>query len=249
MRPRSELVAALLHGPVELLPVSSSAHLALIGADDAALHAGPVLAMLLGRRAEVREALAHLTPARVTMHALAGVIPSAGGVLVHGRRPTSPRALAAGLLAGSALLLIADRRRGTRSRWDAGVADGAWLGVAQAAALWPGVSRNGASLAAARLRGFAPAEANRLSREVGVPLTAGAVALEAFLDREPPAVAPTVAGFAATYAALGLLDVVDRSPLWPWALYRAALAAALTAWRGSPTPPRPRRGPRPPASG
>jgi undecaprenyl-diphosphatase len=129
-----------------------------------------------------------------------------------------------GQLAGAALLLGADRRRGERSRWEAGPADGAWLGLAQAAALWPGVSRNGATLAAARLRGFSPQEANPLSREVGVPVTAGAL----LLTRRRPRALPALAAFASALATLPLVRLVDRGgPLWPWAAYRAGLSLAL----------------------
>jgi undecaprenyl-diphosphatase len=127
------------------------------------------------------------------------------------------------MLAGAALLVLAGRRRGTRSRWDAGPVDGIWLGVAQAAALWPGVSRNGATLAAARLRGIAPEEANRLSREVGVPVTAGALLL-----RRPRLGSGAAASAAGALAALPLLRAVDRGgPLWPWALERAGVALLL----------------------
>jgi undecaprenyl-diphosphatase len=121
------------------------------------------------------------------------------------------------------LLLAAERRGGERTRWDAGLADGAWLGLAQAAALWPGVSRNGSTLAVARMRGFARAEANPLSREVGVPVTLGAVALRgARFDTG------FVTAFASALAALPALRTVDRGgPLWPWAAERIGLALLL----------------------
>ena len=229
--PPPDAVVALLHGAAELLPVSSSAHAALLGggeADDAALHAGPLAALLLGRRGEAREVLRRLDRRRLAVHVLAGGIPSAAGLVLEGRRPDGPRALAAGLLAGAALLACADGRNGTRSRWDAGAADGVWLGLAQAAALVPGVSRNGATLAVARWRGFAPQEANPLSREVGVPVTAGAIALRRLRTGRGSGAAVTAASFAGAAAALPLLKRVDRGgPLWPWAAYRAGLALAL----------------------
>jgi undecaprenyl pyrophosphate phosphatase UppP len=88
------------------------------------------------------------------------------------------------------------------------------------------VSRNGATLVAARARGFPQPEANALSREVGLPVTLGAVLVGGRVEARP-----TVIAFLATLAALPLLRVADRAPLWPWALYRCGLALALM--RGS----------------
>ena len=220
---RSDL-AALIHGPAELLPVSSSAHAQLLGTRQEAtgLHAGSAAALLAGRRDEARDVLRRLSGRRLAMHLVAGAIPSAAGLALRGRTFTP----VPGLIAGSAALVLADRRRGARSRWDAGPRDGLWLGIAQAAALIPGVSRNGATLVAARLLGFSTAEANRLSREVGLPVTAGAVLVGGQLRARPLALS-----FLATLASLPLLRLVDRGPLWPWAIYRCGLALALM--RGS----------------
>jgi undecaprenyl-diphosphatase len=155
------------------------------------------------------------------MHLLAGGIPAALGFAVEKtglRRPVVP-----GLVIGAALLASASGTEGGRSRWEAGPADGAWLGVAQACALWPGVSRNGATLAVARLRGFSATEANPLSREVGVPVTLGAVAL-----RRGGFNLGTVTSFASALAALPAMRWVDRgAPLWPFAAERVGLALLL----------------------
>ena len=75
-------------------------------------------------------------------------------------------------------MVVADRAPQQRGRGDAGPADGLALGVAQAAALVPGVSRNGATLTAARLRGFTREHANLLSRTVALPVIVGAAALK-----------------------------------------------------------------------
>ena len=189
--------------------------------DEVALHAGSLAALVLGCRHEAWAILRRLTWRRVGMHLLAGGIPAAVGYAIEKRAPRRP--VVPGLLAGAALLLVGERAGGTRSRWDAGLADGAWLGVAQAAALWPGVSRNGATLAVARLRGFAPGEANPLSREVGVPVTLGAVAL-----RGGGVNAGTVAAFVSALVTLPALRWVDGgAPLWPFAAERAGLALLL----------------------
>ncbi len=226
----SSVLLGLIQGPAELLPVSSSGHVAAarelwgLEGDEVALHAGSLAALVLGCRHEAAEILRRLSPRRVGMHLLAGGIPAAAGFALEHRAARLP--VVGGLIAGSGLLIAADLVRsggGNRSRWDAGPLDGLWLGLAQAAALWPGVSRNGATLAAARLRGFAPTEANPLSREVGAPVTLGAVLL-----RRGGLNASTAAAFASTLAALPALRIVDRGgPLWPWALERSGLALLL----------------------
>ena len=149
-----------------------------------------------------------------------------------------PRSLAAGLVAGSAALALADRRTGRRRRADARLADGAWLGLAQAAALVPGVSRTGATLAAARWRGFARAEAGRLSFAVAGPVLAGAAGLKGARVLAAGAEAPrgalaagTATAFASALAARRTLGLVRTRPLWPWAVERTALAAAILAVR------------------
>ncbi len=224
--------------------MSSSGHVAAAEAllrapapDAVGMHAGSLAAVVLANLPEGLEVLRRLDARRVALHLAAGAIPAVAGLAVERRTARwsgglppgrGSGRLAGGLLAGAALLAAGDARRGTRPHWDAGAADGVWLGLAQAAALWPGVSRNGATLAVARLRGFAPDEANRLSREVGVPVTLGAVALR---RARPDAAA--VASFAGALAALPLVRVVDRgTPLWPWALERALVA--LVALRSSP---------------
>ena len=78
----------------------------------------------------------------------------------------APRSIAAGLALGAVAMALADRRcdadagarrHGHREARDARATDGLALGLAQAAALIPGVSRNGATLSAARARGFSRA--------------------------------------------------------------------------------------------
>lgn len=229
MRP-AELAVGLLHGAADGLPVSSSGHVAaaeaLVGTpapDAVGLHAGSLAAVVAIHHREAVEVLRRLDTRRFTLHLVASGIPAAVGYVIERRAPRMP--LGYGLVAGAALLAAADARRGRRSHWEAGGADGLALGLAQAAALWPGVSRNGATLAVARLRGFAPHEANRLSREVGAPVTLGAVLL-----RRAPLDASAAASFAGVIAALPLTRRLDAgAPLWPWAAERLALAAVLAA--------------------
>src|SRR5205085_229974 len=72
---------------------------------------------------------------------------------------------------------ISWRAQAGRSREDLRAGDAFALGLGQAAALFPGVSRRGATLAVARARGFARADADALSWHAALPVIAGASAL------------------------------------------------------------------------
>ena len=267
---RPELQAAalgLLQGAAELLPVSSSAHVAavpwLLGWDaleparqkelEVALHAGALLALA--------PALIRLVPDARTL-ALSLAPPVFAGYFFERpieSRLSTPTALAAGLLAGAAALAGADRVPANTDRrgrgWSAprrggqasstlrgfpekGLSPGALgvvLGLAQAAALFPGVSRTGATLAAARALGYSRAEASRLSFGVAGPVLAGATALKAWRGRpwtqwRVPA-AGAAAAFVATRVALRLFGLERREPLWPYAAERALLASAILGLR------------------
>jgi undecaprenyl-diphosphatase len=248
------LALGTLHGPAELLPISSSGHTELIPwllgfsyprlepelrkAFEVALHAGTAAALLLALRDELTAALA---PSRLALIALASAPPAAAGLALERpieRRLGTPAATAAGLLAGSAWLLWSDGAPQERGEAELTVPDALWLGVGQCAALLPGVSRNGATLAVARARGFRRIDANRLSRQTALPVIAGASALKGLrLRRRPPAPEATrflavgaAAAFLSTLASRRLLGLVERdASLAPVAAYRSALAVlALT---------------------
>jgi undecaprenyl-diphosphatase len=197
--------------------------------------------LLIGQRALLARELRAFNSRRATLISLSFVPPAIVGYLLERQieaRLGGPGATAAGLMAGSAAMVAADRCPQDRGPGDAGAVDGLALGLGQAAALVPGVSRNGATLAAARWRGFSRAHANLLSRTVALPVIVGATALKgARLRRrglEPgmgSAIAVGVAtSFASTLASQRLIKLVERDrALWPYAAYRLGLAAAVVA--------------------
>jgi undecaprenyl-diphosphatase len=258
LRTRDAIALGLLHGPAELLPVSSSGHVAVVpwllgwpysGLDgelrkafEVALHAGTALALLVGLRDEVADAARGLDRRRVQLVLLSFLPPAIVGYLLERpieRRLGTPATIAAGLAAGSIAMAAADARgSGDRAREDAGAADALALGLAQACALMPGVSRNGATLAAARARGFAREDANVLSRHCALPIIVGATALKGtrLAKRGLPAgtarafVAGIAASFATTLASIRIIRQVERDrSLLPYAIYRLALAAVIVA--------------------
>jgi undecaprenyl-diphosphatase len=244
-----------LHGPAELLPISSSGHVTLVpwllrwdyaSLDDelrksfeVALHAGTAAALLITLRAEVAEAMHGMGPRRVVLIALSFAPPAVVGYGLERpieRHLGTPLTIALGLLAGSVVMTIADREPQARGHQEAGWRDALALGVAQALALVPGVSRNGATLAAARLRGFTREDANRLSRHVALPVIAGATLLKGIRLRRrglPPGTAGpfaagAIASFASTLGSTWLIRQVERDrSLLPYAAYRSVLALVV----------------------
>jgi undecaprenyl-diphosphatase len=250
------------------MPVSSSAHLILVPwlagwrwdrldpelrkSFEVALHAGAAGALLVGQRRVIAAELRHFDARRAAVLALSSAPPAIAGYGLERpieRRLGGPALTAAGLLAGAAAMVVADLADQRHDRAEARPADGLALGLAQAAALVPGVSRNGATLAAARWRGFSREQANMLSRTVALPVIVAATLLKgARLRRrgiDPgmrrAMVAGVAASFASTLASQRLIRLVERDrALWPYAAYRAAVAGIVLArlWRrGRRIPP------------
>ena len=245
----------VLHGPAELLPISSSGHVAVVPwlarwnysrLDDelrksfeVALHTGTAAALLISLRGEVNEAVRGLSLRRVVMIALSFAPPAVVGYRFERwieQHLGTPPTVAGGLFLGAIAMALADRTPQERTHEDAAAADALWLGVAQACSLIPGVSRNGATLAAARWRRFTRVDANRLSRHAALPIIAGATLLKGLRLRArglpPHATAPFAAGacaaFVSTLGSTRLIQALERdSSLLPYAVYRVALAGLI----------------------
>jgi undecaprenyl-diphosphatase len=230
---------------------------------EVALHAGAAVALAIDMRAELVHSARRLTRRRIAVIALSLGPPALAGYALE--RPIErglggPRSIAGGLIAGALAMVLADlrpgrgtdtgprsvhgreaaerpdaRMRGARRQDDARPWDGLALGIAQAAALIPGVSRNGATLTAARARGFTREDAQTLSWHAGLPVILGASALKTWRlwrGGVPRGAGPALAAgagsaFVSTAASAGLLRRPQASAraLLPYALYRCAIAA------------------------
>jgi undecaprenyl-diphosphatase len=244
----------LMHGPAELLPISSSGHVELVPwllgwdgvssdpevrkAFEVALHAGTAAALVVMLRDEVVEAARDASLESAAVMALSLLPPVIVGFALE--RPIerflgSPGTIAVGLIAGAAAMAWADREPQERTFEEAAPLDGLWLGLGQACALFPGVSRNGATLTAARLRRFARVDAERLSRHVALPVIGGATFLKCLRlwqrgipqGSGPVFAVGVFASFASTLGSTPLIDLVERDrSLLPFAAYRVALGTA-----------------------
>ncbi|HEU5081870.1 MAG TPA: undecaprenyl-diphosphate phosphatase [Acidimicrobiales bacterium] len=143
------------------------------------------------------------------------------------------------LILGGILLLVADRLGGTREDGGFTLRDALSMGIGQAAALQPGVSRSGVTITVARWLRFDRAAAARLSFLMSLPIIAGAglyKLLDVLSEGGIPSdfVAPFVVGMATSavtgFAAVwGTIRFVQTRTFAPFVAYRFVVGAAVIA--------------------
>lgn len=236
----------LIQGLTEFLPISSSGHLvlipALLGQDgpdlatSAVLHLGTLAAVIAYYRRDIAEILHFDRPGRRLLTLIAiGTIPAAVGGLalraVLEELNETPEAVAVALIAtGVVLLSTMLVRVGDKTAADIGPFDAGVIGLAQATALIPGVSRSGMTIAAGLWRGLARVEAARFAFLLGIPAIAGAGLLEfSDLISEGGGIPATtwvgmlVAGVSGYVAIAVLIRILTRIGLAPFGIYCVAL--------------------------
>ena len=152
-----------------------------------------------------------------------------------------PLSIAAALVVGSGVFILAERVATTRTpaaTTAATTADAAAIGVAQALALIPGMSRSGLTISMGLARGLRRDEATRLSFLLSTPAVAGA-GLRTLLDlrrssavfEHPDALAVGfVVSFVTGIAAIAFLVRFLRGHSLAWFVpYRLALAGVIVA--------------------
>ena len=148
----------------------------------------------------------------------------------------APWLVATMLAAFGVLLYVVDRRSASdRGLDDLTVGRGLLLGLAQAAALQPGVSRSGVTITAARALGLDRASAARFSFLLSLPIIAGAGLFKA-VDVLRGGLGPHAAAFGWGFAASAasgfltirfLLSFLPRGGFGPFVVYRLAFAALV----------------------
>lgn len=254
------LVIALVQGITEFLPISSSAHLILIPvvtgwadqglAIDVAAHIGTLAAVMLYFRHDVgrlaagaRDAVLRRrsAEARLLVQIAVATLPVVvAGFVLKDMIATDMRSplLIAATTAGFGLLLFAADRRADDAR--GGIETLSWtavllIGLAQALALVPGVSRSGITMTAALFLGLRRTDAARFSLLLSIPTTAAAGTLgaadlwqsgDAALQTDALVVA--VFAFASAFAAIaGLMAWLRKASFLPFVVYRLVLATIL----------------------
>lgn len=240
----------LIQGLTEFLPISSSGHLVLVPAllgqeppdlaTSAMLHLGTLLAVLIYFRKEVVEVVTFTDKGRrLLLLLLVGTIPAAIlGLTLENQFEwlnERPRGVATALLI-TGMVLFATRWLpiGPRTADEVTVKDTFLIGLGQAVALIPGVSRSGSTITTGLLRGFTHDEAARYSFLLGIPAIAGAGLFEGkdFLDSGATIggeilVGVGVAAVSGYLAIAFLLRLIGRTGLSPFGIY--CMIAAVTA--------------------
>ncbi|HEX4914088.1 MAG TPA: undecaprenyl-diphosphate phosphatase, partial [Vicinamibacterales bacterium] len=220
---------------------------------DVACHVGTLLAVVLFFRADIARLIVAIPGAltgrdgeyeRLGRLILAGTIPIViiGGLFadVIETRLRSPLVVAVTLTIGAIGLLIAERiGRKTREARQLGYGEAFLIGVAQACALAPGVSRSGATLTVAMLLHVQRASAARFVFLMSLPAIIAAAAKEAIEVSEVG-----MAGIPVTLLLVGLVTsaivgyltvkffvrYLANHSLAVFAYYRFALAAITMVW-------------------
>ena len=263
------IVLGVVQGLSEFLPISSSGHLELtrwlFGWDDltteietafdVAVHLGTLLGAIAYLRNDVvKYLLAGLAPlrgrpldtdGRIAWFLVASAVPAGiTGVLLKDQIADldSIAMIAVMLIVFGLLLLVADRLPERRSLDEFTLRDALMMGVGQALALQPGVSRSGATLTVSRFVGFERDAAARLVFLMSLPIIAGA-GVFSLADADIPSdfwppflwgmAASAVTGWVAVW---GTLRLVRSRTFRPFVIYRvgaglAVLAILATNWR------------------
>lgn len=262
------LIMGLVQGLTEFLPISSSGHLILVpwlfGWKDpfidslefsVTLHMGTLLALLAffwrdwvriipAGLASIRDRSLRDDPdRRMAWLLVVATIPAViVGPLLTGPVEDAirePARVALMLCVGAAIMWLADRWGARVREMDSLTFRGALgIGVAQALALVPGISRSGISISAGLFQGLTREAAARFSFLMATPVVAGAGLWEArkLFSHDPAAPNPethmVVVGFiAAAFSGLlairFMLEFLKRQPLTGFVVYRVVAAVVV----------------------
>jgi len=261
------IILGILQGATEFVPVSSSGHLVLVPwllgwgepglVFDTVVHWGTLLAVVVYFW---RDWWALLTAwlrgwarrdwsepaARLAWLLIVGTIPAAVlGYLLESFFESlfgEPAWVSFFLLVTAGLLALAERLGSRRRRLEElGWLDALLVGLGQAAAIAPGISRSGATMSAGLFRGLERPAAARFSFLLATPVILGAGLLQMVdllgapdpLAQAPALVVGFVAAAASGYLCIwGLLRYLQRGRLYPFAIYCAAfgLLGLAVAW-------------------
>lgn len=265
------VILGIVQGLTEFLPVSSSGHLLIIPwflgwhnasslTFDVMLHAGTGLAVLVyfwyDWKKIIRGSLKDLKAgrfgreinSRLLVLIILGSIPAGlVGVkfddVIETKFRTMYLAVAVVMIAMGLLLYAADRLgRKKRPVEDVKAPDAAIIGVAQALALFPGVSRSGATITAGMFAGLTREAAARFSFLLATPVVLGAalykmLKLASHVAHHQPLDAPismmliglVVSAVVGYLAIASLLQYLRRGSMLPFAIYRLAFGLLIIA--------------------
>jgi undecaprenyl-diphosphatase len=246
------VVSGIIQGLTEFLPVSSSGHLVLahsfLGSKepeiffDVCLHFATMASILIFFRKEVR--LLFTPEGRNWRKYIAiGTIPAILAGLLFEKHVTllfaDPRAVSGMLLFTAAALIPAQIALSKKNSADTEIGNGRALmiGLAQAVAIIPGLSRSGFTISAGLSSGISPEKSFRFSFLLSIPIVAGATLYKAagvlFLGKDGGTLSFPVFASGMTFAFLfglaGLLflrKAVMFRKIWIFSVYCFVVGSA-----------------------
>lgn len=189
----SVVILGLVEGLTEFLPVSSTGHLIVIGhllgehseeakVFDIFIQLGAILAVGWHERRRLVRMFCNLPSSRLALNLAIAFMPAAVlGLLFHGLIKAhlfSPFVVAGALIVGGVVIIVVERRRITPRITDVEdlrPRDALVIGLAQALALFPGVSRAGATIIGGVLWGVQRRAATEFSFLLALPTMFAAV--------------------------------------------------------------------------
>jgi len=253
------IVLALVQGISEFLPISSSAHLVLVPkllgwadqglAFDVAVHVGTLAAILfyfkdrlaglmrdffasIARRERVGDSTLVWSVGFATVPV--GLFGLAFNDAIE-QYARNGLVIAAMTIIFGIALYVADKKSGLKTEYEMTIKLALIVGLAQAVALIPGVSRSGVTMTAALMLGFSHNASANFSFLLSIPVIVLAGGLEAVKLLKTPdalpwsdlAIGAAVSGLSAYLCVRLFMALIARASMLPFVIYRMILGVFL----------------------
>lgn len=246
------IILGILQGITEFFPISSTAHLVLLPwffgwegdvnllTFDVALHAGTLVSLFICFRQDIKDLRGKNL--RLLSLIILGTVPAglAGFYLedyVAGAL-RNPIVIASALVVIGGVMYASESMKENKSLKSMVVLDAIFIGLLQAVALVPGVSRSGITISAGRMRGMKRIEAVRFSFLLSIPVIGGAGILEGKkliassgnYDLSLLAVGFVASLVSGVFAIKFMLRYLKNHSMNAFVIYRVVLAGVILGW-------------------
>lgn len=245
-------ILGLLQGLTEFLPVSSSGHLVIFQnilgmtepllSFDVFLHLGTLIAVFIVFWEDIWYLIRHLFSKPVALIILAVIPAGIAGVFLEdlfNQLFSSVLFVGCALFVTGVLLWLSDNCYGDKDMEDMTVKDALIIGLFQAVAITPGISRSGSTIFGALLRGFNRKTAASFSFLISIPTILGAAVLHGYqlitetgsLGIEPSYWVGMIVAAISGYAAIRtFLALVQKQKLKYFSFYCWGVGIFILAW-------------------